>query len=440
MASIQRTNGGTVLVEADSVNKSLAVLAGALHSWMGTKTPMGVEPIREITRRGELVREFAGPVTVEITDPRKRHTFLRGRDANPWTGLAEFPWILTGRNDVEWLLPYLPSAAEFSDDGTTWRGAYGPRLRRWGAGPGNPGFDQLNSVVRKLSRSPDTRQVVVSIWDPELDFRPRFDRNPGAGWVVEPEEIVYKDYPCTNMMYFSARPGREPGKLALDMTVVMRSNDLMWGYSAVNAHNFTLLQELVAYCCGFEVGFYRHEANNLHVYERHFNKLSPLTGAADPYMLLPEPEPVTWGTAPDPEERLGVATEQCAAAMQYVQTVRGRDALPPSLGDVWLEINARCAAEVPAESYVVQWAYFMLLHHFAMLPAEQSADFEWASWLSRVQRPDWRMAAVNYLSRRHPGDWRWVMEKLAPEAPAGYGDTFLASLANAVLETPNARR
>ena len=41
----------------------------------------------------------------------------------------------------------------------------------------------------------------------------------------------------------------------------------MWGFSAVNVFNFTLMQEYVAMMVGVPVGQYFHYADNLHVYE-----------------------------------------------------------------------------------------------------------------------------------------------------------------------------
>ena len=49
--------------------------------------------------------------------------------------------------------------------------------------------------------------------------------------------------------------------------VHIRSNDIVWGFSAVNVFNFTLMQEYVAMMVGVPVGQYFHYADNLHVYE-----------------------------------------------------------------------------------------------------------------------------------------------------------------------------
>lgn len=53
----------------------------------------------------------------------------------------------------------------------------------------------------------------------------------------------------------------------LDLTVYMRSNDMLWGASAVNIFNFTFMQEYFSAMLGLEVGNYYHVANNFHYYE-----------------------------------------------------------------------------------------------------------------------------------------------------------------------------
>jgi thymidylate synthase len=78
-------------------------------------------------------------------------------------------WVLAGRNDIEWLSAYLPRAADFSDDGITWRAGYGRRIRHWDCNPGDPGLDQHAYIVDTLREDPLSRQAVIGIWDPITD-------------------------------------------------------------------------------------------------------------------------------------------------------------------------------------------------------------------------------------------------------------------------------
>lgn len=60
------------------------------------------------------------------------------------------------------------------------------------------------------------------------------------------------------------------------MTVYMRSNDLIWGASAVNIFNYTFMQEYFSQMLGLEVGEYFHIANNLHYYDYHKSLIEEL--------------------------------------------------------------------------------------------------------------------------------------------------------------------
>lgn len=57
----------------------------------------------------------------------------------------------------------------------------------------------------------------------------------------------------------------------------MRSNDIIWGASAVNIFNYTFMQEYMAAILGLEVGNYFHFADNFHYYDRHKEMVEQLS-------------------------------------------------------------------------------------------------------------------------------------------------------------------
>src|SRR6185437_6210665 len=79
--------------------------------------------------RDRATRELVGRLTT-IERPLERYLFLPKRHNDVFAQFAETMWVLAGRDDVAWLARYLPRASDYSDDGYTWHGAYGPRLRR----------------------------------------------------------------------------------------------------------------------------------------------------------------------------------------------------------------------------------------------------------------------------------------------------------------------
>ena len=63
----------------------------------------------------------------------------------------------------------------------------------------------------------------------------------------------------------------------------MRSNDMLWGASAVNIFNFTFMQEYFSSILGMEIGNYYHIANNFHYYEDKRGMLETLASIKDYY-------------------------------------------------------------------------------------------------------------------------------------------------------------
>jgi thymidylate synthase len=190
------------------------------------------------TSRGKVTKEVRGPSITTYTHPRHRVVFSPVRNANPFFHLIDAIWLLSGSNRVELPCAFLPSLAQYSDNGLTFHGAYGHRLRHLF------GFDQIEATVQLLRDKPDTRQAVMSIWHPMHDLN-----------------VATKDVPCNDMLMFNLRNGQ------LDMTVCCRSNDAVWGAYGANVVQFSVLLEYMAALVGARMGQYVQMSNSLHFYE-----------------------------------------------------------------------------------------------------------------------------------------------------------------------------
>lgn len=191
--------------------------------------------------RNGHVRMFPGPVCLEYARPYERTITWPHRDANPFFHVLESLWMLAGRNDVSFLSRYLGSMKKFSDNGVTFHGAYGYRWRNhWDV-------DQLQIIIERLSQDPDDRRSVLGMWDPEVD-------------LVMPDEQRL-DLPCNDLAMFSISLDG-----ALDMSVMNRSNDIIWGATGANAVHFSFLQEYMAAMIGVPMGTYYQISNNMHAY------------------------------------------------------------------------------------------------------------------------------------------------------------------------------
>lgn len=222
-------------------NVSLALPSLARNVMNGDETGSRNGACRELTH-----------VALSLKNPWRREILVDARKANLAAQIAETMWVLAGRNDIEFLSHYLPRAADFSDDGTTWRAGYGPRIRKWYSAAGvnelyRP-IDQLSEVIELLSRDPLSRRAVINIFDPAQDF------------------VNSKDIPCNNWISFTNRLGY------LEMHVAIRSNDLMWGWSGINQFEWSVLQEIVAGMLGVRVGPIHYSIASLHIYAPHWEK------------------------------------------------------------------------------------------------------------------------------------------------------------------------
>lgn len=191
--------------------------------------------LREDSRNGPVL-VAPGPVVTEYLSPRQRVLFEPRRDANPVFHLMESLWMLAGQNELAWLAQFNAQMQTYGENGIQW-GAYGRRWRVYF------GKDQIQGIIRELTKNPNSRRAVIGMWDPSLDLG-----HEGP------------DIPCNTHVYFDLRGGR------LNMTVCCRSNDLLWGAYGANAVHFSVLQEVIASELKYPMGVYRQMSNNFHIY------------------------------------------------------------------------------------------------------------------------------------------------------------------------------
>ncbi len=117
---------------------------------------------------------------------------------------------------------------------------------------------QLDKIVAQLKNNPETRQAAISIYD---------------GKEIKNYK---KDTPCTYAVQFTVVEDK------LNMCVVMRSNDLWFGF-CIDQYCFSKLQELVSERTGYKLGTYYHFAHNLHLYYDQLPERNPLTNRQREY-------------------------------------------------------------------------------------------------------------------------------------------------------------
>jgi thymidylate synthase len=173
--------------------------------------------------------DIISPMENEITTPWRK-----------WKKeYADYEWA--------WYLSKDPNAEEIAKKAVIWakmmdasgnvQSNYGWQIHR---------NDQWVKVVNILKKDPQSRRAVLSIYDGK-----------------EIDEYTY-DTPCTIGLQFYIFDNK------LNMTVIMRSNDLVYGFCN-DQYTFSKYQEMMARELNCEIGMYHHFVNNLHIYPRHYH-------------------------------------------------------------------------------------------------------------------------------------------------------------------------
>jgi len=189
-----------------------------------------------------------------IENPLDRIIHNETRGFNVEYAEAEWQWYLSGDDSVDKLGEIYGKVPAIWE-----RMALGPkRLVNSNYGYQWERGHQLDKVVQQLKDNPNTRQAAISIYDGKEINKYR------------------KDTPCTYAVQFTVVDNK------LNMCVVMRSNDLWFGFCN-DQYQFSKLQEMVSKRTGYDVGTYYHFAHNLHLYDDQLPEQNTLTSRARTY-------------------------------------------------------------------------------------------------------------------------------------------------------------
>lgn len=214
-----------MFLNVDNANDMYSTLMNLLKK-RGIKTkPRGMECI-----------ELLG-VSCRINRPKDRIITEINRKFPIKGAMSEFLWYMSRNSRIEYITPYLRHWENYSDDGIRVNSNYG---NRWGT--------QIDGVIQKIRKDPDTRQGVITLYDPAFSM------------------YYGKDNVCTPDFQFILREG------LLHLIVNARSRDMIRG-ECIDQFTFTYLQEVVANELGAAVGFYQVNIGSLHIYKDHFNLL-----------------------------------------------------------------------------------------------------------------------------------------------------------------------
>lgn len=221
--------------EVNSVNKYFIKIANDLIDGK-VKSPRGLETL-EIEDAIMILNDINNSV---CTLPARK---LSLKYLN-----AEFKWYNSGDKNIKFIDQFSTMWKGICDDKNEVNSNYGHFIFKQQDKDGN---NQFEWCYQKLINDGDSRQAIINYNQPIHKYN------------------GVKDFVCAVIQQFRINDNK------LDSRVVMRSNDLIYGFS-YDVPWFTNIQQQLADRLNIKPGKYIHNAMSLHVYKKHFNMLEEI--------------------------------------------------------------------------------------------------------------------------------------------------------------------
>ncbi len=172
----------------------------------------------------------------------------------------ELLWFLKGETNIAYLKA---NGVSIWDEWATEEGelgpVYGAQWRSWQA-PNGQVIDQIQQLLDDIRRTPDSRRLIVSAWNPAVlpDTRKSPRQNAADGKQALP--------PCHTMFQFYVADGK------LSCQLYQRSGDIFLGVP-FNIASYALLTLMVAQVCGLQPGDFIHTLGDAHLYSNHLEQV-----------------------------------------------------------------------------------------------------------------------------------------------------------------------
>jgi len=161
---------------------------------------------------------------------------------------VELLWFVKGLTNVTWLQERgVTIWDEWADENGELGPVYGKQWRRW-TGPDGQEIDQLANVLDQIRRTPDSRRLIVSAWNP-----------------ADVPSMALP--PCHSMFQVYVADGR------LSLQLYQRSADMFLGVP-FNIASYALLLAMVAQVTGYEPGEFVHTFGDAHIYSNHMDQVN----------------------------------------------------------------------------------------------------------------------------------------------------------------------
>ena len=156
--------------------------------------------------------------------------------------IHELLWFLQGDTNIRYLNDNgVTIWDEWADENGDLGPVYGRQWRDFG------GVDQIETLIDMIRRSPDSRRLIVSAWNP-----------PDVPQMALP--------PCHTMWQVRILGGK------LHLQLYQRSADMFLGVP-FNIASYALLLVMLAHVTGYEPGDFIHSIGDAHIYSNHMEQV-----------------------------------------------------------------------------------------------------------------------------------------------------------------------
>lgn len=233
--------------------------------------------MRHVLEQGHKKTDRTGTGTISVFGYQMRFDLQQGfplvttKKCHLRSIIHELLWFLKGETNIGYLKD---NGVSIWDEWATADGelgpVYGAQWRSWQAADGSV-IDQISQLISDIKRTPDSRRLIVSAWNPAV--LPDTSVSPKQNAAVGKQALP----PCHTLFQFYVNDGK------LSCQLYQRSADIFLGVP-FNIASYALLTLMVAQVCDLAPGDFVHTFGDAHLYLNHLEQVNTQL-AREPYPL-----------------------------------------------------------------------------------------------------------------------------------------------------------
>jgi thymidylate synthase len=208
--------------------------------------------MRQVRDHGVKKEDRTGTGTLSVFGHQARYNLREGfplvttKKLHLRSIIHELLWFIRGETNIAYLHDNKVTIwDEWADENGDLGPVYGAQWRSWPARDGST-IDQLADVIARIKKSPDSRRLLVTAWNP-----------------ADVDKMALP--PCHCLFQFYVANGE------LSCQLYQRSADIFLGVP-FNIASYALLVHMVAAVTGLKVGDFVHTLGDAHLYLNHLEQ------------------------------------------------------------------------------------------------------------------------------------------------------------------------